>query len=456
MSTKLTFYGGTGSVTGANFHIEGDFGVGLVDCGLEQGIIDHHNDPNYKPFPYDVSKVDFLIVTHAHIDHIGRIPKLVRDGFRGKIISTPATRDLSDYMLRDAFKVMTSEANRTGKDPMYSLDDVATALSLWKTYEFYVPFAPMGDKSKLEIIFRNSGHILGSAIVVMKIGMRTIGFTGDLGNSPTSILPDTDFVSGLDYLVTESVYGDRNHEAKEERRARLKEAITRVLSRQGTLLIPTFSLEKTQVLLYELNKLIEGGQVASVPVFLDSPLAIDITGVYRNYLHLFKDSVRKEIAAGDDIFQFPKLTLTKAHNDSFDIDAVTGPKIVIAASGMSGGGRILRHEVKYLPDHKNALLLIGYQSLGTLGRRIKDGEKSVKIDNQWVPVKAEIINISGYSSHKDSNNLVDFISKSASTLKTVFCVMGEPKCARFLAQRVFDELDVKAVAPEYGASYTLE
>ena len=451
----LTFYGGTGSVTGANFLLRGTFGTGLVDCGLIQGIIDRRDDPNYAPFPYKPSEIDFLIITHAHIDHIGRIPKLVREGFTGPIFSTPATRDIARFMLADAFKVMSMDAERYGRPPMYSEADVARALGLWKVYDYYVPFSPVGDKSKIEVDFRNAGHILGSAIVVVRTDGRTIGFSGDLGNSPTSILPDTDVVTGLDYLVTESVYGDRNHEAKAERRTRLREAISKVLKRRGTLLIPTFSLEKTQVLLYELNKLIESEQVPSVPVFLDSPLAIDITEVYRSYEKLFKESARAEIAGGDDIFHFPKLQLTRSKDDSSDIDPVPGPKIVLAGSGMSGGGRILRHEKKYLPDANNALLLVGYQSLGTLGRAIFDGEKHVKIENQWVPVRAEIINVSGYSSHKDSDNLVKFVSHSADTLRKVFCAMGEPKSARFLSQRLRDELDLDAVAPEYGATYDL-
>jgi metallo-beta-lactamase family protein len=453
--TTLTFYGGTGSVTGANFHLRGEFGTGLVDCGLIQGIYDRAKDPNYEPFPYKPGEVDFLIVTHAHIDHIGRIAKLVRDGFTGPIFSTPSTRDIAGYMLADAFKIMSNDAERYGRAPMYTEADIARALAQWKVYEYYVPFSPVGDKKKIEVDFRNAGHILGSAVVVVRTGGKTIGFTGDLGNSPTSILPDTDKVPGLDYLITESVYGDRNHEAKAERRNRLREAIVKVLKRKGTLLIPTFSLEKTQVLLYELNKLIEGGLVPSVPVFLDSPLAIDITEVYARYDKLFKESARAEIAGGDDIFSFPKLSITRSKDDSADIDSVPGPKIVLAGSGMSGGGRILRHERRYLPDANNALLLIGYQSLGTLGRAIFDGEKHVKIDNQWVPVRAEIINVSGYSSHKDSDNLVAFAAESADTLRHAFCVMGEPKSARFLAQRFRDELGVKADAPEYGTSYDL-
>lgn len=461
---RLTFHGGTGTVTGANFLLE-VFATKneqpstriLVDCGLIQGISPAERDPNYDAWAYDPSSVDILIITHAHLDHIGRIPKLVQDGFHGVIYSTAATRDLVGYMLNDAYKVMSQNAIRDGRPLLYDEHFIAQALSLWKTFDYRTKTTLAHG---VEAEFFDAGHILGSAMTMLSVteegrDMQKILFTGDLGNTPTPLLPDTEATSGAHYIVTESVYGDRNHEGRDMRRALLKEAIERVIRRKGTLLLPAFSLEKTQQILYELNGFIERNEIASVPVFLDSPLAIDVTAVYAKYKGLFNTAVQNEIQAGDDIFKFPKLSMTYGREDSEAIDDTVAPKIILAGSGMSGGGRILRHEVKYLPDPKNMLLLLGYQTLGTLGRKIKDGIRSVEIDGKKVKIRAEVHTVNGYSSHKDSDGLVHNVAQHADTLKKVFCAMGEPKSARFLAQRIRDEVGVEAIAPKLGEVFEI-
>jgi len=253
-------------------------------------------------------------------------------------------------------------------------------------------------------------------------------------------------------MVIESVYGDRNHDERDKRRENLKQAVLDIQGRGGTLMIPAFSIQRTQVLLYELNNMIEEREVPEIPVFLDSPLAIKVTNIYKEHTENFNDSVRKEIKAGDDIFDFPKLLFTPKVEDSKAIADVAGPKIVIAGSGMSVGGRIVHHERKYLQDKNSILLLVGYQAAGTAGRRIQDGKKVVKIFNEEIKINAEVRSISGYSSHKDQSNLIEFVENSAPTLEKVFVVMGEPRSSSFLAQRIKDFLGVNAITPKKGDS----
>lgn len=458
---KLGFYGGTGSVTGANFLLEGERVKVLIDCGLTQG--ERFSDKtNREPFSYDPASIGYLLVTHAHIDHIGRIPKLVHDGFRGKIISTTETKALAELMFPDALSVMRSERAQ-GEELLYEESDVVSSLALWETIPYHQTLG-LGDE--FEVVFKDAGHILGSAMIEIFCGThlplskgeierglcKKIVFTGDLGNSPSPLLQNTEAITDASYIVMESVYGDRNHENQTERQERFADIISASVSRGGILLIPCFSLEKTQVLLHEMNDLLERGKIPSVPVFLDSPLAIRVTAVYKAMNENFNDEVKKQISAGDDIFNFPKLRFTPRAFDSNEILRAEGPKIIIAGSGMSTGGRILGHEKHYLSDSKNTILFVGYQSAGSLGRIIQDGTKQVRIGEENITVRARVETIFGYSSHKDSEHLLEFVSRDAEggALEKVFVVMGEPKASLFLAQRIRDYVGVDAVVPERG------
>ncbi|MFA7193778.1 MAG: MBL fold metallo-hydrolase [Candidatus Paceibacterota bacterium] len=442
---NLGFFGGVGSVTGANFLLENSHTKILVDCGLIQGYF-KGTDPNYENFAYNPSEINFLIVTHAHADHIGRIGKLVKDGFAGKIISTPATKDLAELMLEDALNLMFQRKEDKNIEMMYEEKDINWAFNNWETIDYHES-RKIGE---FEIYLKDAGHILGSAIVEVKdlVSGTKIVFSGDLGNSPTPLLRDTESISDADYLVIESVYGDRVHEEREQRKHKLQEIIKKVVGRGGTLIVPVFSLEKTQVFLKELNDLIEDRKVPSVPVFFDSPLGIRLTEVYGKYTHLFNEKVQAEIKAGDDIFDFPKLKATLRRQESDGIIKTTGAKIIIASSGMSEGGRITAHEKRYLPDPKNAILFIGYQVAGSLGRRIQEGIKSLTIEQTDIRVRADVLTVSGYSSHKDSNGLLDFVEGSRDTLKKVFVVMGETKSSLYLTQKIRDFADVKAEVPD--------
>jgi metallo-beta-lactamase family protein len=452
MSVYLTFCSGIGSVTGANFLLEIDNTKILVDCGLIQGERAAQAE-NRDDFPYKASEIDMLFITHAHLDHVGRIAKLVKEGFEGVIYSTPETMLLAQLIMEDAVGLLQREATHDGVLPLYEKQDMEKAFTLWQTIPYH---ESKFFSEEFSVYIKDAGHILGSSMFEFMVKGKKIVFTGDLGNSPTPLLRDTESIEAADYIIMESVYGDRNHEPKEERRAKLQAVIKDAIARKGTLIIPAFSLERTQVILYEINKLVESGQIPSVPVFVDSPLAIKVTDVYKASTHLFNEKIQAEIKGGDDIFSFPKLSFTVGADESRAIDHTKSPKIIIAGSGMSVGGRVIHHEEIYLNDPKNTVLLIGYQTLGSIGRHLLDGAKKVIIHQNEIKVNAKIESILGYSSHKDSDHLVEFASTAGEKVKTIFVAMGEPKASLFLVQKIRDNLGMNAVYPERLKRYELK
>ncbi len=441
---KLTFCSGAGTVTGANFLVEGGGKKFLIDCGLIQGS-DVDDELNWDDFPYNPAEIDFLFITHAHIDHIGRIPKLINDGFRGKIFSVAPTKDITLYMLEDMANLVSRDT-KYDLSKIYTTENIKKAMDMWKG----LSYGEKIDEGDFSFSFKDAGHILGSGMLEIIYNGKKIIFTGDLGNSPSPLLPDTEIIKDADYLIMESVYGDRDHENRNERKKKLEQIIKDNYKRKGVLIIPTFSLERTQELLYEINSLVENNIVPAMPVFLDSPLSIKLTEIYLRSDKFFNKTAQNLIKSGDNLFDFPGLTKTPETEDSKDILKVPSPKIIIAGSGMSNGGRVLHHEKNYLPDKKNILLLTGYQTMGTMGRMIQDGAKKVRIMGQDVFVRAKIVFIDGYSGHKDSSHLVEFVENTAEKVKKVFVTMGEPKSSMFLAQRLNDELGVQAHAPDSG------
>lgn len=457
-TTQITFCSGVGTVTGANFLVETGQSRILIDCGMVQGE-KFALEENAKPFFYEPSSIDALLITHAHLDHVGRIPKLVREGYQGPIYSTPETRELAELVLTDAVGILAIEAKQNGGLPLYGIEDVEEVFPLWKTIPYHQVSKITED---ISVFPKDAGHILGSAMYELHIGSKEgagdlkVLFTGDVGNSPAPLLRDTEEVGDVDYLITESVYGDRNHESKELRTQQFEKVVNDTLARGGTLVIPAFSIDRTQVLLFELNNLVEQKKIPSVPVFVDSPMAIKATEVYQKSTQLFNDKVHQQIRDGDNIFSFPHLQFTVSQNESRDIERLQGAKIILAGSGMSVGGRVLSHESDFLPDPKNTILLVGYQTTGSLGRQLADGAKKVTIHGREVKVKAHIETLYGYSAHKDSDHLVEFVATASDRLKQVFVVMGEPKASMHLAQRLNDELVVKAIVPEREKRYELE
>ena len=442
-------------MTGSNFLIEGARGKILIDCGIEQGA-DFCEECVYGPFPYDVATIDALVLTHAHLDHVGRIPKLVKDGFRGKIYMTPPTRDLGELIMRDSVAILGNEAYRLGKAPLYEGQDVDRAISLIETLDYHVEkeVAP-----GLSVYLRNTGHILGSASVRVKDeDGAAVALTGDIGNSPSPLLPDWEPVTDADAIIMESVYGDRLHPPQAERINTLRDTLKRAIARGGTILIPAFSLERTQLMLYELSNFFDAGELPKVPVFLDSPLAINVTAVYEKWgVTYFRQDAEEEMKREKSLFEFPFLTKTLAPEDSLSIGKEGDPKIIIAGAGMSHGGRIGRWEARYLPDARSTLIIVGYQAPGTPGRRMMQGAKSVHLSGTEVQIRATVENLTGWSAHADRDELLKFAEASLKDKRTkaIFTAIGEPSAERFLAQRIHDYLGARAIVPEMGETWEI-
>jgi len=451
---RLTFYGGARSVTGANYLLDTGSTKLLVDCGLNQGT-KYAEDLNYRPFSYNPTEIKYVFITHSHIDHMGRLPKLFKDGFRGTVYSTAATRDLIGVALPDNMKQIHHEAEENGHAPLFGQEDLDGLIPLIRGVDYYEEVDFGGG---IKAVFHDAGHILGSAIVEIRWQDKKIFFSGDLGNPPTPLLRPTDTVHDADYIVIESAYGDRVHEEKEERRGKLISVIEDTIKRGGVLMIPSFAIERTQELLFELNELFNSGSIPQVPVFIDSPLAIKMTGVYKKHPECFNKEAVYLIKSGDDVFNFPGLKMTVTAEESKAINSVPPPKIIIAGSGMSQGGRILHHEVRYLSDPNSTILFVGYQVDGSLGRRIQRGEKEVRVLGQSVPVNCHVETLSGYSAHADQPALLRWVAGSKQGDKEpqeVFVVQGEEQAAKTLASLVHDNLGINAVAPVEEESFEL-
>lgn len=423
----------------------------LIDCGLEQGRR-FCESSNSKSFSYDPSSIDALFITHAHADHIGLYPKLVKDGFKGRAYATPPTVDLIPVMLEDSVALIAREAEACGDEAPYGVDDVARSLRLLSSlpYDTPVTVAP-----GVVVTLYNAGHILGSALVVVEVGGRRILFTGDLGRTPAILIPDPVVPPGpIDYLVTESVYGNRVHQHATESEDTLLGALARVTGKKGTLLIPSFSLERTQIILEAIDRFMAEKLSEPIPVFLDSPLAIRVTEVYRTHRTYLREALQKRFSKGDDPFSFPSLTVTYSTEESKAVEETPGPKVIIAGAGMSHGGRIRSREREYLPGAENELLLVGYQVPGSLGRRLQDGAREVVIDKKKVKVRARVSKTGGFSAHADRDDLVSFAEKVKP--KKAFVVLGEMEASAFLAQRLSGFLGIDSYVPQKGETLFLE
>jgi metallo-beta-lactamase family protein len=390
-------------------------------------------------------------MTHSHIDHIGRTPVLVKKGFKGTIYSTEPTKEFAAIFLADSCNLMGNEAENLNKPPLYELEDVENTVALIEAKKYHEKFSPIEG---VEVEFYDAGHILGSAIVKVTADGQTVVFSGDLGNPPVPILRATETIESADAVIMESTYGDRVHEPMEKRKEQLIKIIKDSLAEKGTILMPSFAMERTQEILYELNGLVESNQIPFIPVYLDSPLAIKATEVYEKFPEYYNKEALDLIKSGDDFFAFKGLKMIDESQDSMKLDRDDTPKIIIAGSGMSNGGRIQWHEKAFLPKENTSLLIVGYQVKGTLGRRLMDGEKELKIRGSEIFSKAKIIPIQSYSAHADHPKLIDWVSK-IKDLKHIILVHGEPEAKQTLADKIKENSTVEISIPNHDESVQL-
>lgn len=448
---SLSFFGGAQEVTGACYLLEAQEKKVLIDCGLFQGSR-FSDEKNKEPFPFDPKAIDALIVTHGHIDHIGRIPKLYREGFRGPIYATRATCDLMEVMLEDAFFLMSKECRDHKEECLYFEEDFRRVKDLFHPIEYHQN-TTLTEGFSFSLF--NAGHILGSSFVKFRIGEKTVLFTGDIGARASVLLPPHEEVRDANVLIIESAYGNRTHKHIDDKTLFLERAIEDVAQKKGTLLIPVFATERTQDILFEINEMLEFRRIPSMPVFLDSPLAIKVTEVFKRHPEFYTDKIKEMLREHKHLFDFRCLTFSETKEDSKKINDVSPPKVVLAGSGMMTGGRILHHAMRYLQDPNSILLVVGWQAAGSLGRRLLDKATEVKIRGEIIPVRAEIRVIDGYSAHADQDELLEFVAHTRDTLQKVFVVQGEADAAMHLTETIQDQYGVEAHAPRFGERFEI-
>lgn len=460
---KVTFYGAAGQVTGSMHLVEAAGAKILLDAGLFQGKRAESRHLN-AALPIDPRMLDSIILSHAHIDHSGRLPLLVRHGFHSPIYATPATRDLCGVMLPDAAHIQEKDAEflqRKGisgpaSEPLYSLPDAVAVQDLM----LGVPYGRVQYIRKhLAFEFTDAGHILGSASVMLRStegkGHRLV-FSGDIGRPGLPIIRDPDPPSEpADTLIVEATYANRTHDSVAGGEERLGEVIRKVASRGGKVLIPAFALGRVQELVYSLHQLFRSGKIPGIPIFVDSPLAIDATAVFRLHPDLFDRSERM-IERTTRLFDFPLLVYTRTVEDSKGLNSLNGPAIIIAASGMAESGRIVHHLANGLGDHKNLVLFVGYQADNTLGRRIQDGARMVRLHGRDTEIRCEVESISGYSAHADRNELKAWIRKLGEPPRRAFVVHGEPDALTAMAKMLKEEGVRHVDIPRHGETFDLE
>ncbi len=473
---KITFLGAARTVTGSNFLVEGAGKKFLVDCGMWQGKAEQEME-NDQEFEFNPADIDFVLLTHAHIDHSGRIPKLYKEGFRNKVYAHKATCDLCALMLPDSGHIQETESEwknrkrmRRGEKPVppiYTAEEAAKCLEIFEAvqYDQIIEITP-----EIHVRFNDAGHMLGSSIIEVWVKeddkeTKTV-FTGDLGNNDIPLLSPLTMIEDTDYLVMESTYGSRLHVKNEQKAEIFLNVVSETLDNGGTVVIPSFAVGRTQEILYELNKLKEEKDdeefrrkyklLMKAPVYVDSPLAISATEVFSDNMDLFDEETKEDMAKGDNPLEFPGLQFTKTADESKALNEDPKPSIIISASGMCEVGRIKHHLKHNLWNPKSTILFVGYQAPGTLGYNIVNGAKTVKIFGEEIAVNARIEYIEGYSGHADQELLMNFIYSFIKKPKHIFLVHGEPESQDILRDKIESDTGLGVTIPEFGETYELK
>jgi metallo-beta-lactamase family protein len=450
--------GAAGTVTGAKFLLDAGGRRLLVDCGLYQGLKELRLR-NWDRLPLPPEQIDAVALTHAHIDHTGYLPRLCKDGFDGRVYATRATADLLEIMLPDSGHLQEEEAayhNARGTSkhtpalPLYTGEEGALAARRVSGVGYGTAVRPI---SGIQVTFRLAGHILGSAGIVVDVtgdgaGDRRLVFSGDVGRYAAPIIPDPAPIGETDYVFVESTYGDRRHDA-EPIAAQLERAVRAGLERGGAIIVPAFAIGRTQELLYHLRALEEKGRIPRLPTYVDSPMAIEATAIYCEHPEDLDERERRQVVAGECPLATADFHLARTVDESKAINAIRGPVVIIAASGMATGGRVLHHLRARLPDARTTVLLVGYQAMATRGRLLQDGARTVRIFGEDVPVRAHVDTIQGLSAHADAEGLLRWLGTATRPPRRVFVVHGDPGPAAALAGRIRDELGWEATVPDY-------
>lgn len=451
---SIAFYGATGTTTGSKFLVKTDKRSILVECGMFQGRKELRLR-NWSPLPLDPASVDDVILTHSHIDHTGYLPRFVNEGYRGRVFATAATVDLLDIMLKDSARLQEEDARWANKKgfskhepalPLYTTEQAERALKLLEPVR-YGQEQGLGDG--ISFIFRDAGHILGSATVELRVRDKRIVFTGDLGRYEIPIMRDPQPVREADYLITESTYGDRRHTRSPSPVDELAHAVNRNFDRRGCLLIASFAVGRTQRLLYEMRELEERGLIPELPVYVNSPMATDVTSVFYRHPETYDAEALDLKNEGEKIFNTARTRFVRNVEESKELNFARGPLTIIAGSGMATGGRILHHMVHKLPDKRNTALFVGFQAEGTRGRTLVEGAKKLKIHGETVRVKADVEMIHGFSAHADYGELLTWMEGFAKAPERVFIVHGEPQASAAFAQRIRGRFGWETHLPEY-------
>lgn len=473
---KITFLGATKIVTGSNFLVEAAGKKFLVDCGLYQGKAELE-EQNYREFDYNPAEIDFMLLTHAHIDHSGRIPKLYNDGFKGPIYAHKATCDLCQIMLPDSGHIQEMEAEwknkkriRKGQQtrgPLYTAEDAL------KCMEIFVPVKYdeiIQVSENIYVRFNDAGHMLGSSTIEIwakEDGKETKAvFSGDLGNNDIPLLSEPTMIDNCDYLVMESTYGSRLHIRNDQKAELFLKIVSETIDNGATVVIPSFAVGRTQEILYEINKIKENRHdeeflreyrtLMKVPVYVDSPLAISATQVFKENMDLFEDEVKEEMERGNNPLEFPGLKFTQTADESKALNESDEPSIIISASGMCDVGRIKHHLKHNIWNPKSTILFVGYQAPGTLGYEIVNGAKKVTIFGEEFAVNARIEYIEGYSGHADQEGLMNFVYSFYNKPKHIFLVHGEEESQEVLRNKILENTGIGVTIPEYGETYQLD